>query len=237
MDALTDPRTERPLPRLRPKHGWMEVPIEPVDEPLVAVDTLGPRIHDRAEYHLWGVPGSLPRSWLRQGVAERLRRVADGLPGGLGLVVWDGYRPLEVQSALYRAYLTELAAVHPDMPADALEDAAARFVTPPSRSLLAPPPHLTGGAVDLTLADSDGAVIELGTGFDAFVEEAVTRALEPEPGRWRDGRRLLFWAMHAEGFTNYPEEWWHFDFGDQFWGLVHDRPAIYGPADPPPPAA
>lgn len=223
-----DPRA-RPIPRLWPNHGWRDVPIEPVDEPLVAVDQIGPRVLDRAEYHLWGVPGALPRSWVRQGVAERLALAAGDLPDGMSLVVWDAYRPLAVQGALFDAYLTELAAVHPDMPADALEDAAARYVTPPSRSVLAPPPHLTGGAVDLTLGDADGAALELGTGFDAFVAEAATRAYEDVPGRWRDLRRLLFWAMHAHGFTNYAEEWWHFDHGDQFWGLLTDRPAIYGP--------
>lgn len=233
MDGLSDPRADRAIPPLRPPHGWHDVPIEPIDEPLVRVDALGSRIIDRAEYHLWGVPGSLPRSWVRQGVGERLVRVAQGLPDGMGLVVWDGYRPLEVQGALFRSYLQELSAVHPDMPADALEDAAARFVTPPSRSVLAPPPHLTGGAVDLTLADADGAPLELGTGFDAFVDAAGTRAFEDREGQWRAQRRLLFWAMAAEGFTNYSEEWWHFDFGDQFWGLVHGRAAIYGPAEPP----
>jgi hypothetical protein len=33
--------------------------------------------------------------------------------------------------------------------------------------------------------------------------------------------------MSAQGFTAYVEEWWHFDYGDQFWGLVTERPARY----------
>ena len=49
--------------------------------------------------------------------------------------MWDGYRPIATQAALYDGYLDELAMVHPDWPADALEDAAARYVTPPSRSM------------------------------------------------------------------------------------------------------
>ncbi|MFN8110234.1 MAG: M15 family metallopeptidase [Thermoleophilia bacterium] len=209
------------------------MPIEPVDEPLVRIGGLHPRIADRAEYFRWGLPGSLPATWLRRGVAERLVAVADSLPQGIGLAVWDGYRPLQVQSALFDAYLTELTAVHPEMPADALLEAAARYVTPPSRSVLAPPPHLTGGAVDLTLMDADGELLDLGTAFDAFVPEAEAHALEDQPGPVRDRRRLLFWAMHEQGFTNYAEEWWHFDHGDQFWGLMRDRPAIYGAAEPP----
>jgi len=223
-----------PIPPLHANDGWRDVPITPTDEPLVPVDAIDGRIIDRAQYHAWGLPGSLPRSWVREDVATRLGRVARGLPEGFTLVVWDAYRPLTVQSALFSAYLAELIAVHPEMPADALEHAAARYVTPPSRSVLAPPPHLTGGAVDLTLGFADGRVRDLGTDFDAFVPEAETHAFEHVDAPTRELRRLLYWSMRAEGFTNYSEEWWHFDFGDQFWGLVTGHPAVYGPAPPPP---
>ena len=159
------------------------MPIEPVEEPLVPVNAIGPRVIDVPMYHRAGLPGALPRNWLREGVAARLAAVAGGLPDGMTLVVWDGYRPIATQAALFNGYLDELTMVHPDWPADALEDAAARYVTPPSRSALAPPPHLTGGAVDLTLGDGDGRPLDLGTDFDAFVPEAGARALEAIPGQ------------------------------------------------------
>lgn len=223
----------RPIPDLPGTEGWRDVPIEAVGEPLVPVAGIGPRVREEPRYHAAGLPGALPRCWVRAGVAARLASAAAGLPDGLTIVVWDGYRPLATQAALYDGYLAELAMVHPDWPADALEDAAARYVTPPSRSLLAPPPHLTGGAVDLTLGDADGRPLDLGTDFDAFVPEAGARALEDVPGRARDLRRTLYWAMAAQGFTAYVEEWWHFDHGDQFWGLATGRAAIYAAADPP----
>ena len=223
----------RPIPPLATTDGWRHVDLEPVDEPLVAVGDLDPRIRDDPRYHAAGLPGALTRGWVREGVAERLVRAAASLPDAHGLVVWDGYRPIATQAALYDTYLDELTMIHPDWPADALEEAAARYVTPPSRSAVAPPPHLTGGAVDLTLSDGDGRAIPLGTDFDAFVPEAATRGLEEVPGRERDLRRILFWAMSDQGFTAYHEEWWHFDYGDQFWGLATGRPAIYGAAEPP----
>jgi len=219
-----------PIPPLHGNHGWREVEIIPRDEPLVAVAGISSRIFDRAQYHAWGLPGSLAQSWVREGVAVRLARVAGGLPPEFTLVVWDAYRPLQVQASLFHTYLAELIVVHPDMPADALEDAAARYVTPPSRSVVAPPPHLTGGAIDLTLGYPDGTERDLGTVFDAFVPEAETHAFEGSPSQVRDLRRLLYWSLRAQGFTNYSEEWWHFDFGDQFWGLVTNQPAVYGPA-------
>lgn len=228
MDRMT-----RPLPAMDLTPDWRDVSIEPVDEPLVRVADIGPRVHDIPRYHLQGLPGAMDRGWVRAGVAERLERAAAGLPDGLTLVVWDGYRPIETQAALFATYVDELTLVHPEWPGDALEEAAARYVTPPSRSLVAPPPHLTGGAVDVTLGDGDGAPLDLGTDFDAFVPEAGAHALEDTAGPARDNRRLLFWAMAAEGFTAYVEEWWHFDHGDQFWGAVTGRPARYAGAERP----
>jgi zinc D-Ala-D-Ala dipeptidase len=223
----------KPLPELISNEGWRDVEIEPVDEPLLPIDQLHPRIIDRVEYARWEMPGALVRSWIREGVGERLVNVADALPAEMTLVVWDGYRPIELQAALFDGYVTELAMVHADWPADAIEEAAARFVTPPSRATLAPPPHLTGGAVDLTLGDANGDPLDLGTGFDVFTDEAGALAFEDIPGDVRDRRRLLFWAMHAQGFTSYNEEWWHFDYGNQFWGLVTNQPAIYSAAPHP----
>lgn len=226
-------RVNGPIPDLRGTEGWREVPIEPRDEPLVRVRDIGGRIHDDPKYHEWGIAGAFPQNWVREGVAERLRRAADALPDGRSLVVWDGFRDFETQKALFDQYCTELIALHPDWPADMVESAAATYVTPPSLHPAAPPPHKTGGAVDLTLGDGDGRPLDLGTGFDAFVPEAHAQALETEPSEARDLRRLLFWTMHGQGFTAYVEEWWHFDAGDQFWGLVTGRAAHYAGAEPP----
>jgi D-alanyl-D-alanine dipeptidase len=223
----------RPIPPLSPTDGWRDVPIVPRDEPLVRVADIGARVLDDPQYLAAGLPGALPEGWVREGVAERLAAAAADLPDGMTLVVWDGYRPIATQAALYDAYLDELTMVHPDWPADALEDAASRYVTPPSRSAVAPPPHLTGGAVDLTLGDAEGRALDLGTHFDAFVPEAGARALEDVPGLPRDLRRILFWAMSGHGFTAYAEEWWHFDHGNQFWGLATGNPARYAGAPPP----
>jgi D-alanyl-D-alanine dipeptidase len=217
----------RPIPRLRTTLGWREVPIEPVDEPLVRVADIGGRVAEDPRYHRLGLPGARAQCWVREGVAVRLERAARSLPDGVMLVVWDAHRTLATQAALYRAYVAELAALHPDWPAEAVEEEAARYVTPPDPSPSAPPPHLTGGAVDLTLAVGDGRQLDLGTPFDAFVPEAATRALEATDSPARELRRLLFWAMSAQGFTSYAEEWWHFDYGDQFWGLIAGRAARY----------
>jgi hypothetical protein len=30
------------------------------------------------------------------------------------------------------------------------------------------------------------------------------------------------------GFTNYREEWWHFDYGNRFWAKLNGTDSIYG---------
>jgi zinc D-Ala-D-Ala dipeptidase len=222
----------RPIPALRGIDGWREVAIEAVPEPLVAVDDVGGRVLQDPQYHARGLPGTIPDCLVREGIAERLARAAASLPDGLTLVVWDGYRSLETQAALYDGFVARLDAEHPGWPRERLEWEAARYVTPPLARPESPPPHLTGGAVDLTLGDGDGRPLDLGTPFDAFVPEAGALALEDRPGGARELRRTLFWAMAGQGFTVYAEEWWHFDLGDQFWGVIRERPARYAAADP-----
>lgn len=222
-----------PLPPLRAPGAWKAVPIEPVDEPLVEVADIGPRVHDDPRYHLMGLPGTRPSNMVRQGVADRLGAVARGLPDGLTLVVWDGWRSFRTQRALYDGWMADLRRWNPGWNREELERETARYVSRPSVDGACPAPHVTGGAVDVTLGDGDGHPLNLGTQFDAFVPEAAAAALEGVPGAPRERRRRLFWAMAEQGFTAYVEEWWHYDFGDQFWGSITGAPARYGPTAPP----
>ena len=35
----------------------------------------------------------------------------------------------------------------------------------------------------------------------------------------RDNRKILVKTMESEGFSNYPSEWWHYDYGNRAWAL------------------
>jgi len=224
---------DTPMPRLQQPAGWRDIPIAPVDEPLVPVAGLGPRVIEDPRYVAMGLPGALPGCWVREALGERLARAAATLPDGMLLLVWDGWRSIETQSALFESYVADLAGQYPDLARAELEQVARPYVTPPDPGHHAPPPHLTGGAVDLTLATADGREMDLGTGFDAFVPEAGAAALEDLDMPARANRRLLFHALTAQGLTAYVEEWWHFDFGNQFWASVTGGAPRYGPAGDP----
>ncbi len=73
--------------------------------------------------------------------------------------------------------------------------------------------HSRGATVDVALLDCRGAActpVDMGTPFDFFGPEAHTEA--PQPAAVRDARQRLLAAMAAEGFVNYPLEWWHFSW-------------------------
>jgi D-alanyl-D-alanine dipeptidase len=140
------------------------------------------------------VPGYCAgEAWMRASRARALARVQRSLrPRGLGLLVYDAYRPLRGSRGLVRwAQRTGRQ--------DLLTDG---YIAYPSR-------HNLGSTVDLTLVDLDtGKPLNMGTGYDALTPRAHTRNAR---GRVLANRLTLVRAMRAQGFTNYAREWWHFD--------------------------
>jgi D-alanyl-D-alanine dipeptidase len=128
------------------------------------------------------------RCLLRRGVAERLCRVQHRLEArGLALKVWDAYRPLSAQQALWE--------ICPDP----------RFVAPPRRGSM----HNRGAAVDVTLADRRGHSLPMPCEFDTFTIRAKS-TYSGGTAEQRRNRTLLHSAMAAEGFLPDKNEWWHF---------------------------
>ncbi len=134
----------------------------PVDEPLVPV--INRAIELPAAYWQVGWPAAVPGTFLRADVTRRLIGVATGLPDPWGLAVLDGWRPLELQRQIYTAAYQD-----PTL--------SPGFVSEPSTDPRTPPPHLTGGAVDVTLTHRRRP-LALGTLFDTFTAQAATAAFD-----------------------------------------------------------
>ena len=163
------------------------------EDPLVDVSTWDPRIRVQAVY---ATPDNfvgealypLPRILLRRSALVRLSRVQDALEEeGLGLLVFDGYRPWSVTKRMW----------------DVIGDPD--YVADPSRGSR----HNRGMAVDVTLVDARGRALPMPTAFDAFEPEAASDAVVAPPGG--ENRDRLISAMAAEGFAVLSSEWWHFD--------------------------
>lgn len=181
------------------------------DEPLVPI--VHRNIQVLSVYWHAGWDAARPGAWVRTTVAERLARVAENLPHGFSLAVFDAWRPLSLQAEIYQAAYTD-----PGLPPG--------FVTPPSDDPYTPPPHLTGGAVDLTLAWNNRP-LALGSEFDDFIDEAHADSYEGVPGRIRQLRRLLYWSMAEAGFVVIDCEWWHFELGTRRWAAITGAPVWY----------
>ena len=133
-----------------------------------------------------------PLVLLRREASAALGRVAARLaPQGLGLKVWDGYRPV-------RATLAMVAWCERTGRTDLLDNG---YIARRSR-------HNQGVAVDLTLIRiATGEELDMGTAYDHFDSTAHT---ENATGQVAVHRRILVEAMASEGFVNYENEWWHF---------------------------
>jgi D-alanyl-D-alanine dipeptidase len=188
------------------------VPVRDVGEPLTELDeSFG---HSRA--------------LVRASVARRLVLARDELPQGVGLRVIAGYRTAAAQRVIISSYAAGLRMAHPAIGAAELERLTSRFVAP-----LAVAPHVAGAAVDLTLVDSGGRELDLGTPVDATPEQSEGACYFDAPqvsGPVRADRDLLARVLRGAGLVNYPTEWWHWSYGDRYWALMTGAPAaLYGP--------
>jgi len=131
------------------------------------------------------------RCFLRREVAEALVRAHQSLAEkGLGLKVWDGYRPHSVQYKMWE--------VSP-LPG---------YVGHPRRGSK----HNRGAAVDVTLIKlATGEELEMPTPYDEFSPRAHTGYFKISP-EVAENRKLLQTAMRTQGFSTIQSEWWHFDY-------------------------
>lgn len=134
-------------------------------------------------------------AYLQRPAAEALGRAQTALAAqGYGLLIHDAYRPWFVTKMFWDA----------TPPEDHI------FVADPAQGSR----HNRGCAVDLTLYElKTGKPVEMTGRYD----EMSTRSYADFPGgtsRQRALRAILRTAMEAQGFTVYPQEWWHFDYKD-----------------------
>lgn len=187
-------------------------------------------------YFKWG-HNKTPEMQLRTDVIEKLRkaksilRMIEGCEAW-NIKIWDGYRTLHTQKLLYDEYYDKLKLENPDWNHNKLCKTVEIFISPPSHDPALPSPHNTGGSVDLTLVDGNLAEIDMGTPFDEFTQRAFTMHFKKDRNKIHNNRILLKSIMEGAGFTNYPEEWWHFDYNNPLWAETTGKMiAMYGSAE------
>ncbi|MEO7742090.1 MAG: M15 family metallopeptidase [Usitatibacter sp.] len=144
-------------------------------------------------------------AWLHRHAAERLEKAAGRLAAArpdLSLLVLDALRPQRVQERMWKALQgTDLT----------------KYLADPVRGSI----HSFGMAVDVTLIDSVGRELDMGTPFDDLTERShpvLERDFLANGGLVQahiDNRAILRDAMIGSGWLGITREWWHFDGGDR----------------------
>jgi len=131
------------------------------------------------------------KAYARKPVAEALRKAQAELKNrGLGIKVFDSYRPYRATVKFYEVYRDTT------------------YVASPYRGSR----HNRGCAIDMTLVNlKTGKELKMPTGYDAFTKKAwpSTPIADPEVSA---NRKLLIDVMEKHGFRVNSSEWWHFDF-------------------------
>ncbi|MBI4236824.1 MAG: M15 family metallopeptidase [Deltaproteobacteria bacterium] len=132
----------------------------------------------------------LDRCYVHADLAMRLQRLVPLLTTQkLRLVLWDCYRPLAVQRAMWKLV--------PDR----------RYVADPKVGSH----HNRGIAVDVTLADETGQRLAMPTGFDDFTAKASPHYRCPAQEQQTCAHRArLIGLMKEIGLKPLNSEWWHY---------------------------
>ncbi|MEP7147863.1 MAG: M15 family metallopeptidase [Acidobacteriota bacterium] len=133
------------------------------------------------------------RAFLQKPAAKAVANVHKQLrKQGLGLVIFDGYRPWTITKLFW----------------DVVPEEKRKFVADPAKGSK----HNRGCAVDLSIFDlKTGELIDMPSGYDEFTERASPN-YSGGTTKQRANRDVLRKLMEAEGFTVNPNEWWHFDY-------------------------
>lgn len=182
-------------------------------------------------YYKNNIKGSLDKMYLRKGVAIQLEKVCQEFKKlGFGVKLLDGFRTLESQETLFEYYFKE--AKKTCITNEKSYELVSTYWTDPKKcnSSNEIAPHNSGGSIDITLT-KDTKEVNMGSEFDEMSNKSSSDYFESnwhensdytidQWNKFRDLRRLLRKVLLNHGFTNYKEEWWHFDLGTSFWALA-----------------
>ncbi len=206
-----------PLDKLIPLH------IRDNQEPLVDVFEVCPELRwmadsPRFDFKRYGLG--------RLTLANQLAHAQSLLPKGLYLQIVGVFRPFATQKAMYDIVKEETRKKHPHWSEEFLTSYINVFSAPPIWDT--PPPHTTGGAVDLGIVTEDGQRLDFVSPYEMGWDSAPMKVagLSAEARR---NRLLLSEVLLASGLTNFPGEWWHWSYGEPGWALRGNHAfALYG---------
>jgi len=162
--------------------------LQQLDHPGLVIDLVYGTQHNFTGHIIY----SNPQALLHEKAAACLYKAADLAQAmGLKLHIWDTYRSPHAQKILWQHL--------PDP----------RFVADPAIGS----EHARAIAVDLTLEDENGQLLDMGTDFDEMREQSYHGRTDISVNAQKN-RLLLLGLMQLAGFAFNRHEWWHYALPD-----------------------
>ncbi|MEA5620381.1 M15 family metallopeptidase [Cronbergia sp. UHCC 0137] len=226
---------------MKPYH---QIPIIECGEPFTKIPLELFAVESPHPYEKLGATyGELSPYCLRQTVVEYLIQAQNYLQllyPGWYIQIFDGYRPVAVQQFMVDySFATEVEArglsgeeLSPQQSQEIWQGVYEIWAVP-SLDPKTPPPHSTGAAVDVTLVNDQGMVVDMGSPIDEMSERSLpnyyANSTQPQAQNYHNHRQILRDVMLKAGFQRNPKEWWHFSFGDQMWAWLHNQSHPHNP--------
>lgn len=202
-----------PIPHLSESSSQQDVvEIRECGERLVELRETT-RVKLAPQYFSRGHRSARPVIQVRESVAHAVISASERLPDQFKLLIWDGLRSINLQREIRSQTIRDLCQ---EGRVSELDMYVATVASNEKDYWTSPPPHCTGAALDLTLANESGQAINMGAEFDEFSSVAWLRHFEvPSHGgsaiQYR--RRALYNVMMSVGFVGYEFEYWHYELG------------------------
>lgn len=221
--------------------GAEKIPVKECGEKLISLNGILPSqivLEDDFFNRSRQLQKTQPEVFVREGVAQRLIKAAGILQERFGktyqFLIYRAFSTFEEQLDQYNRVLQIIKDKNPTADDSEIQKIVSRFVSKPSNQPENPSPHITGGSLDLTVI-KNGKLLEMAPSGSLYTEISETdyynNATDEKGLLYKINRQVLLQPLLEAGFTNYYRERWHFDYGNQFWGKIVGKEAIYGPAE------
>ncbi len=220
---------------MRPYHN---IEIVECGEPLMEIPLADFAVESPHPYEKLGAPyGEHSPYFVRETIVDYLveaQNYLQQLNPDWRIQIFDAYRPVAVQNFMVN-YTFSQAVEEKGLTESSLSESQKQSIweevykiwAEPSLDKKTPPPHSTGSAVDVTLVDEMGKVVDMGSPIDELSDRSLpdyyADSQKEQELIYHNNRLLLKDVMTKAGFRRNPREWWHFSFGDQMWAWLNNE--------------
>ena len=193
------------------------------NEPLVDIKKYCPGIIIRMDEERLKKERTL---YLRKSVADKLNEAKKYLPNSMTFIIGEAWRPREYQKNIYDGFIRRFTKKYPDWPKEKIIKEADKYAAPYTGKKISG--HMTGAALDIRLY-SNGKKVPMKSFRLSYQENS--KSIQPKlPKYIKRNRKILFNALEKAELSNYPNEYWHWSYGDIWWAKRNKKKtAIYGP--------